>query len=228
MRIVVTGRSRTPLRASVLALLLPLLASSCAGERNATNRTETRSMSSDPKAEQLTNELAKTALAGLPESEARPARQELSAMAADWLREAGSDADAPAILDLLRREFTEQLAGKSAEQRRDVVRSASLERRVRRLSAQSYALGQKIIEKKISAEEARREGEALMAATDALAPPWQAIVDENAKANLHRQIQDVRMEALYAVERKAMSARLSRYAADHGDKQDDAPKILGP
>jgi hypothetical protein len=185
-------------------------------------------MSSDPKAEQLTNELANAALAGLSESEARAARAELSEMAVDWLREAGTDKDAPAILDLLRREFAPQLAGKSPEQRRDVVRSASLERCVRRLSAQSYALGQKIIEKKISAEEARREGEALMAASDALAPRWQAIVDANAKANLQRQIQDVRLEALYAVERKAMSVRLSRYAADHGDKADDAPKILGP
>ena len=99
---------------------------------------------------------------------------------------------------------------------------------MRRLSAQSYALGQKIIEKKIATEEARREGEAMMAAVDTLAPRWQAIVDANAKADLHRQIQDVRMEALYAVERKAMSARLSRYAADHGDKPDDAPKIIGP
>ena len=59
-------------------------------------------MSSDPKAEQLANELANAALAGLSESEARAARAELSELAVDWLREAGTDKDAPAILDLLR------------------------------------------------------------------------------------------------------------------------------
>lgn len=205
--------------AAALALLLLL---GCGGQRSAM-KTETRSMSGDSKAEQLTDELSKTA--ALEDADARAARGELAEMAADWLREAGSDKDAGEILDELRREFSEQLAGKTAQQRRDVVRAVSLERRVRRLSAQSYALGQKIIEKKVADDEARREGEALMSAIDALAPRWQAIADGDAKANLQRQIDDVRMEALYAVERKAMSARLSRYAADHGGAEDDSPKI---
>ena len=180
----------------------------------------------DPQVEKLTKELEPTALSGLAEKDAAAARVELSELAADWLREAGKDSDAPAILDLLRKEFREQLDGKPAAVRRDLVRSISLERQVRRLSVQSYALGQKVVDKQVAADESRRQGEALMTAVDALADRWKAVADPSAKANLQRQIDEVRMEALYAVEKKAMSARLSRYAADKGAPDDsDAPKI---
>lgn len=196
-----------------------LLAAGC-GAGNTTRATEKRPMN-DPKVEQLTKEIEPEALGGLPEAQVAEARVELSELAADWLREAGNDSDTAAVLALLRQEFHEKVAGKSPAARRDIVRWLSVGRRVRRLSVQSYALGKKVVDGTILDERARAEGEALIAATDALAGRWKSIVDPQAKENLQREIQEVRMEALYAVEKKAMSLRLGRYAGD----RDGAPKV---
>jgi hypothetical protein len=64
-----------------------------------------------------------------------------------------------------------------------------------------------------------------MVAVDALAPRWQAIADAQARQTLQRDIDEVRMEALYAVERKAMSQRLRRYAADKQGGPPGAPSV---
>ena len=192
-------------------VLIALLAAAGGANAQTKKTAETRAMSD---VERIVKEVEPTALAGLPAAQLSDARSELSALVADWLREAGHGSDADDILALSRREFLERLQGKSPAERRDIVRWQSLERRVRRLSVASYALGQKVVDKKIAADQARKEGEALVTALDALAPAWQAVADANVKARLQRDIQESRMEALYAIEQKAMSLRLGRYASD--------------
>lgn len=175
----------------------------------------------DEKVGKLVSELQPVVTVGFSVEQSKEARAELAELAADWLREIGEDADAPAVLALLRKELLERIAGRSPAERRDILRWQSLQRRVRRLSVQSYALGQQVVDGTIPPEQARAEGERIIAAIDGLAPRWQGVVDAQAKATLQRDIQEVRMEALYAVERKAMSVRLGRYAAG----RDGGPKI---
>jgi hypothetical protein len=204
----------------IVALSILVLFANCGSSGKNTRATERRPMN-DPKVEQLVKELEPEALGGLPAAQATEARAELSELAADWLREAGNDRDAAEILALLRTEFHEKLDGKSPMERRDIVRWQSVERRLRRLSVQSYALGKKVVDGTIADDQARTEGEALMAASDAITARWKAIVDPQAKANIQRDLGEVQMEALYAIEKKAMSLRLGRYAAH----REGGPKI---
>lgn len=168
----------------------------------------------EPDVDPLVREVESATLDGRAADEAPAARAELVELVRDWRREAGSDADAPAVIAMLRRELLEKLDGKPPAARRDVLRVESLERRVRALSVKSYALGQQVLDGKIPDEPARVEGQALMDAADALAPRLAAVVDEAAREVLRRDLNDVRLEALYAVDRKIMSLRLNRYAGD--------------
>lgn len=197
-----------------------VLLASCPGSMKTITAVENRPMC-DEKVGKLVSELQPVVTVGFSVEQSKEARAELAELAADWLREIGEDADAPAVLALLRKELLERIAGRSPAERRDILRWQSLQRRVRRLSVQSYALGQQVVDGTIPPEQARAEGERIIAAIDGLAPRWQGVVDAQAKATLQRDIQEVRMEALYAVERKAMSVRLGRYAAG----RDGGPKI---
>src|ERR1700759_2733385 len=120
----------------------------------------------------------------------------------------GTDDDAPAVIDLLRKDFNAAMAGKPAPARLEAVRAQVLDRRIPRLGVQTFALGKQLIDGGVSRDEA------LMKEIDATASAVRALTDVGARARLGRDLQEASMEALYAIEGKAMSLRLNHYASD--------------
>jgi hypothetical protein len=169
------------------------------------------SMTTDRQA--LLDELTASATAGMPDASAAGVRQLLDELVRDWYREAGSDADAQAVLDLLRREFDAAIDHKSAAGRLDAVRAAVLDRRIRRLGVQTFELGKRIIDGDVPRDDARARGESLMKEIEAAAAELRALTDVGARSRLGRDLQEASLEALYAIEGKAMSLRLGHYAS---------------
>ena len=132
----------------------------------------------------------------------------------DWQREAGDGADAPAILALLRREFLDQAAARDEARRHDLLLEHMLDRRIRRASVRSWELGRRVVDGTIAADQARDQGEALMNVAKDIAPRIRELADAEVVARLQRDLQEVTLEALYAIERKAMSRRLDDYRRD--------------
>jgi hypothetical protein len=167
----------------------------------------------DPRLAPLLAEVGPEVLPGLP-GPADEARAELRDLLADWLREAGHDADSPAVVALLRKEYLAAQAVRSPAERRDLLRAESLERSVRRLGVATLALASGVVDKTVAVDEARARGKELMAELDALGPRFQAVTDPQRAARLRDDIQEARLEALYAVDGKIMSLRLARHARD--------------
>jgi hypothetical protein len=162
----------------------------------------------------LLDQVAAGITPGLPAAEAASLRSLLDELVRDWCREAGSDSDAPAVIDLLRKELDAALAGKPATARIEVVRAAVLDRRIRRLGVQTLALGKQAIDGSVTPDDARTKGQSLMKELEAVAVEVRALADASTRARLGQDLQEASMEALYAIERKAMSHRLSHYARD--------------
>jgi hypothetical protein len=160
----------------------------------------------------LLDELTAAVTPGMPDASAADARLLLDELVHDWYREAGSDADAPAVLDLLRRELETSIARKSAVARLDAVRAAVIDRRIRRLGVQTFELGKRIIDGGVTRDDARAQGEALMKQIETAAAAVRGLTDVNARTRLGRDVQEASLEALYAIEGKAMSLRLGNYA----------------
>lgn len=168
----------------------------------------------------LLDEVTASATQGLAGADAGRMRELLGELVSDWYREAGTDDDAQAVLDLLRREHDAALAALAPAARLEAVRAAVLDRRIRRLGVQTLELGKRVIDGAVPREEARARGEALMKEIEAVAPEVRALADAEARGRLGRDLQEASMEALYAIEGKAMSHRLSHYASDAG-----APRV---
>jgi hypothetical protein len=132
----------------------------------------------------------------------------------DWQREAGEDAHAPAILALLRREFLDQAGARDETGRHELLLEHVLDRRIRRASVRSLNLGRRVMDGAIESEQARSEGEALMSEAKEIAPLIRELGDSEVVARLQRDLQEVTLEALYAIERKAMSRRLMDHQRD--------------
>ena len=162
----------------------------------------------------LLDEVTASATIGMSASDAARTRALLDELVRDWYREAGTDDDAQAVLDLLRREHGASLAGMPPSARIDAVRAAVLDRRIRRLGVQTLELGKRIIDGGVPRDDARARGEALMKEIEAAAAEVRTLADPGTRARLGRDLQEASMEALYAIEGKAMSHRLSHYASD--------------
>jgi hypothetical protein len=159
-------------------------------------------------------ELAPHWLAGLAGAEATEGRQLLTELVADWAREADKDADPESINKFQREELKERDAGS----RLVVLRGLTAEWQVRRIGARAFALGSAVVDDKIDRDAAVAQGKALLAEVEALAKRVRAIGDATVEARLSRDLNDAMLDALYAVERKAGSLRLGRYAADRAAK----------
>ena len=158
-------------------------------------------------------ELSREWLAGLPEAEAQEGRRLVGALVADWTREAASDP--MAIGAVQKQEWEKTGQGKSPSERINLLRAEVAKRLINRLSVQSYALGSQLIDGTIDPAAARTQGESLLKAVDEISSEIKAIDDAGAQRRLQRDLNEVRMEALYAIEHKAMSLRLNRYQQDH-------------
>lgn len=150
----------------------------------------------------------------------------LEALLSDWLREAGDDDTAADTLDILRQDFLAKIQGKSAAERLQVLTIETLDRRVRALGRDSFALGTRVIDGAIARNQARARGQDLMHQADTLAEEVRAVGDPSATEPLRRELEEISLEALYAIEQKAMSHRLSRYAQQGQNRS--APSVHTP
>jgi dsRNA-specific ribonuclease len=141
-------------------------------------------------------------------------RELLDVLVRDWLREAGDDADAPAVIELLYKDFRTAIAGQPAQIRLAWVQAQVLDRSIRRLGVQTFALGKQLIDGTVARDAGKPRGEALLHELEAVTREVKDLKDPGAKARLMNDVQEASMEALYAIEGKAMSLRLNHYASD--------------
>jgi hypothetical protein len=143
--------------------------------------------------------------AEFPDPEARPL---LEWLVADWAREADPTPNPEAVLRFQREDLEARTAGREPL---DALRAHVLARRVDRLNARTFALGKEILAGDVADDDARARGEALKEEADGLAGELPPGAESEAA---RRALGEAAMEALYAVERKAMSARLARESGD--------------
>lgn len=155
-------------------------------------------------------------LAGVEGDAAAEGRTLVGELVRDWAREADSDQDPPAVLAVLRKDLDGALVNQGPAARVETLRVQVLERKVNRLSARCNALGQAVVDGRLGKEEARAKGQALLAEFDGVWPVLAAVKDGAVAARLRRDLNEARMDALYAVERQAMSRRLADYQQSHG------------
>jgi hypothetical protein len=159
-------------------------------------------------------ELSSAVMGRLDKRDQTEAAQLLVELVADWAREANSDGDPQSVLVVQRKDLDAALHGKTGPELLGCLRVEVAQRKINRLSAASWALGSGLIDGRITQQAAHDQGLALMADTDAVLRELDNISDAEANKRLRRDLNEVRMEALYAVERKAMSLRLNRYLQD--------------
>jgi len=170
----------------------------------------------DPK--DVMNELRPEWIANLPPELRERGERSLAALVADYAAEANRDDDPPAIIAIQREDLSQALRDKLPAERVQWFDYKLLDRQILRLRARTYALGTAVIDGKIGRDHARGEGEAYLQEVTALKVRVASLGDELQMSILMRGLNEAMMEALYAVELKAMSLRLGHYADSHPKK----------
>jgi hypothetical protein len=151
---------------------------------------------------------------GLKGADLSEAKRLIEALVADWKREAGSGPDAEAI---------------HAEQWKDIESKAGSEtakaRRVRRVSAQTFELGTSILDGKTKAATAKTDGRRLLKEAEGVSEDLKSFPESEDTRRLRRDLGDALMEALFAVEGKAMSQRLNRHLGDKAAASAGPPDV---
>jgi hypothetical protein len=173
----------------------------------------------------LISEMEAIALDGLEGAPREKGMALLRELMQDWLREAGDDKDTPVVCRILREDYVQLVEGLPPEARLHVLQGQVLDRRVRALSVRSWSLGTQAVDGTIDAARCRAQGVTLLEEADAILPSLRDLPDRELGARLERDLEEVRLEALYAIERKAMSHRLQRYLLDK-QRNRDAPQII--
>jgi hypothetical protein len=153
---------------------------------------------------------------GLDGAELDEARRLLDAVVDDWAVEADPTPDPAAVLRFQQADLAATLSAEPAE-RLAALRTRVVGRAVDRLSTRTYALGEAILAGSVGDDEAREQGSVLLHEAEALGPSVAALSASPTADAARRDLSDAVMEALYAVERKAMSARLARSTAGGPD-----------
>jgi len=136
------------------------------------------------------------------------ARDELRWLVEDWAREADPTPNPDAVLRFQREDLEARTAGRDGDAKLDALRTHVLARRVDRLSARTFALGKEILSG--GEPDGRARGEALRQEADTLAGELKRLPPSPDQEPIRRALNDAVMEALFAIERKAMSPRLAR------------------
>lgn len=142
------------------------------------------------------------------------ARDELQWLVEDWAREADRTPNPDAVLRFQREDLEARTAGRDGDAKLDALRTHVLARRVDRLSARTFALGKEILSGNDA--DGRARGEELREEADALAGELGRLPPSPDHEPIRRALGDAVMEALFAIERKAMSPRLAREQAGAG------------
>ena len=145
-------------------------------------------------------------------------RGELEWLVDDWAREAGHSSNPDAVLRFQREDLEARTAGLDGQARLDALRAHVLARRADELSARTFALGKEILAGRD--EDGRARGEALREEADAIADELNRLPPSPALDPIRRTLGDAVMEALFAIERKAMSPRLAREQGAPGGAPD--------
>jgi hypothetical protein len=127
----------------------------------------------------------------------------------DWWREASSTPDPAAVLAIQRRELEERAPGGGPAERLQALRRRVVERRIDHLDTAAFALGKDVLAGSVGDEEARSRGRECLDRAEALAGELDRL-GAPAGDPARRALGDAVLDALYAVERKAMSPRLAR------------------
>jgi hypothetical protein len=134
----------------------------------------------------------------------------LAELVASWAEEADSTPEPLAVLRFQKSDLEAAGAGRDPVERLDALRLMILRRRVERLGAATYALGIAILEGEMTGDEAGTRGRELLSEAEALGQRVKALPQTPEVVPVRRELGDAVMEALFAVEGKAMSARLDR------------------
>jgi hypothetical protein len=165
--------------------------------------------------EELQKDLEPRVLAGLTGDDLARGRALLGRLLPYWLDEARAGGDQAAeVLAILRGDLERDVQPLAPRERLVLLEAEVLDRELRALSNESFALGKQVVDGKVGDDDAKRHGRTLLGRVEALSPRVDAITIEARRVVLRRQVEEVLLEALYAVERQAMSLRLSRYAQD--------------
>ena len=152
--------------------------------------------------EAVLGELEPRWLDGLEGAERSEAAALLRELVDDWALEADATPNPDAVLAIQRSQLEA-----AADGGLDALRARVLTRRAEHLGAETFALGRAILAGTVDDQEARSHGRELLARAEALGPELR-----DGPEAARRELNDAVMEALYAVERKAMSPRLAREA----------------
>lgn len=158
----------------------------------------------------LLTELSPTWLVGLSGDDLEEGQRLLAALVDDWAAEADPTPDPQATLRFQREELDALGVDRDPASRLAALRRRALGRRVDSLSARSYDLGRGVRAGTVDDEIGRREGKLMLAEVEALAAELRQLPADAALEPVRRELQEAMLDALYAVERKAMSGRLAR------------------
>jgi len=139
------------------------------------------------------------------------ARAVLAELVASWAVEADARPNPNAVLRF-QREDLEAAAGANAD-RLAVLERELLRRKVDELNARTYQLGLAILDGELGESERRERGRGLLTEAEQFGQRAKSLGLEPADP-IRRSLSDAVMEALYAVEGRAMSARLDRARAE--------------
>jgi len=163
--------------------------------------------------QKLLDEVTAEWLPKVAKADREETKQLLGALVTSWLSEAiGGVAEPEAVNEIQREDLALLLTNaKTPAARIEALRGMVLRRRVNKVSAATFKLGKQVVDGDKDDGTARAEGKGLQLQIDELAGKVNALSDSGMKRNLQREISEMAMEALYAIERKAMSLRLNRY-----------------
>lgn len=163
----------------------------------------------------LVADLAPTWLAGLDEADREKALPVLRALVADWAQEADPMPD-PAAVVRFQREALEATAAQSGGGGSSGLELELLRRRTDRLNAAALQLGLKIVDGSVPDDDARRRGRELLDQCEQVASTLAGFRSNAVTDGVRRSLEEATLDALYAVERKAMSPRLARARPEAG------------
>ena len=153
--------------------------------------------------------------------------EELSRLlVADWAREADPMPDPDAVLRYLREDL-DKITADVGGSRLKSLEIALLQRRANQLNARAFSLASQVIDGTIDDEEARALGRVLLEECEVAASEIKGLGDSPPIGPISRSIQEAMLDALYVIERKAMSPRLAhaRPGANAGPSEPGAPDI---
>jgi hypothetical protein len=172
----------------------------------------------------LVEELTSTWLAALTDAERAKAVPLLRELVADWAREADPMPD-PAAVVRYQRDDLDATTARNGGNRLRGLDLELLQRRLNRLSAATFELAQETIDGKIGVEDSKRLGRDLLGECEEISSELAGFGSNAVTDAMRRSLGEAVMDALYAVERKAMSQRLSHARPQAGTPVDGPPDI---